>query len=105
MRGQQLFIGKGRCAECHAAPYCTDNLMQNLQGKRFYKFHMANGMMAAADGPIKTFPLRGLRDSSPYLHDGRLLKLEDTVEHFDLILGVQLTTQEKSDLVAFLRAL
>ena len=105
MRGQQLFFGKARCAECHAAPYYTDNLMHNLQAERFYKSHMVNGMMAAADGPIKTFPLRGVKDSPPYLHDGRLLTLEDTVEYFNLILEVQLTAQEKADLVAFLRAL
>jgi cytochrome c peroxidase len=41
----------------------------------------------------------------PYLHDGRLLTLDDTVEFFNLILGTQLTTAEKRDLVAFLRAL
>jgi cytochrome c peroxidase len=105
MRGQQVFFGKGRCAECHAAPFYTDNLMHNLQAERFYKFHMVNGMMAAADGPIKTFPLRGVKESPPYLHDGRLLTLEDTVEFFNLILGVQLTEQEKGDLVAFMRAL
>jgi len=38
---------------------------------------MINGMMASADGPIKTFPLRGIKDSPPYLHDERLLTLED----------------------------
>jgi cytochrome c peroxidase len=38
--------------------------------------------VAAADGPIKTFPLRGINDSPPYLHDGRLLTLDDTVEFF-----------------------
>jgi len=105
MRGQQVFFGKGRCAECHAAPFYTDNLMHNLEAERFYKSHMVNGMMAASDGPIKTFPLRGVKESPPYLHDGRLLTLEDTVEFFNLILEVQLTQQEKSDLVAFMRAL
>ena len=105
MRGQQIFFGKARCAECHAAPFYTDNLMHNLQAERFYKPHMVNGMMASADGPIKTFPLRGGKESPPYLHDGRLLTLEDTVEFFNVILGVQLAEQEKADLVAFLRAL
>jgi len=57
------------------------------------------------DGPIKTFTLRGVKDSPPYLHDGRLPTLADTVEFFNLVLGVQLTVQEKRDLVAFLRAL
>jgi cytochrome c peroxidase len=61
--------------------------------------------MASADGPIKTFPLRGIKDSPPYLHDGRLLTLEDTVEFFNVILELKLNDPEKKDLVAFLRAL
>jgi len=61
--------------------------------------------MASADGPIKTFPLQGIKDSPPYLHDGRLLTLEDTVEFFNLVAETRLTPSEKSDLVAFLRAL
>jgi cytochrome c peroxidase len=104
-RGQEVFFGKAQCSTCHPAPYYTDNLMHNLRAERFYKPQMVNGRMAAADGPIKTFPLRGIKDSPTYLHDGRLLTLEDTVEFFNLILGVQLTEQEKQDLVAFMRAL
>ena len=105
LRGQEIFFGKGQCSTCHAAPYYTDNLMHNLQAERFYEKQMINGRLASADGPIKTFPLRGIKDSPPYLHDGRLLTLEDTVEFFNLVLGVQLTDQEKKDLAAFLRVL
>ncbi|HVP13146.1 MAG TPA: cytochrome B6 [Phycisphaerae bacterium] len=105
MRGQEVFFKKGRCDECHPAPYYTDNTMHNLQTERFYKPRMINGRMAAYDGPIKTFPLRGIKDSPPYNHDGRLLTLEDTVDFFNLILGTDLTPQEKQDLVAFLRVL
>ncbi len=105
LRGQAVFFGKGNCASCHVPPYYTDNLMHNLQAERFFKPVMINSMMAIGDGPIKTFPLRGIKDSPPYLHDGRLLTLDDTVEFFNLILGVQLTAQEKKDLVAFLRTL
>ena len=90
---------------CHTAPYYTDNLMHNLQAERFYKARMINGMMASADGPIKTFPLRGIKESPPYMHDGRLLTLEDTVEFFNLISEAGLTAQEKADIVAFLRVL
>ena len=79
--------------------------MYNLRTERFYKPRMINGRMASADGPIKTFPLRGLKDSPPYLHDDRLLTMEDTVEYFNLILQLKLTESEKADLVAFLRAL
>ena len=105
LRGQEVFFDKGRCAECHPAPYYTDNLMHNLRTERFFKPQMINGRMAVGDGPIKTFPLRGIKDSPPYHHDRRLLTLEDTVEFYNLILGVGLTSQEKQDLVAFLRAL
>ena len=61
--------------------------------------------MATTQGPIKTFPLRGIKESPPYFHDGRLLTLEDTVEFFNLVLELKLTEQEKSDLVVFLRRL
>jgi cytochrome c peroxidase len=105
LRGQALFFGKGQCATCHTPPYYTDNLMHNLRAERFYRPQMINGMMASADGPIKTFPLRGIKDTPPYLHDGRLLTLDDTVEFFNLVLGTQLTSGEKKDLVNFLRAL
>ncbi|MGB2987866.1 MAG: cytochrome B6 [Phycisphaerae bacterium] len=105
LRGQELFFDKSRCAECHPSPYYTDNLMHNLRTERFFKPQMINGRMAVGDGPIKTFPLRGIKDSPPYLHDRRLLTLEDTVEFFNLITGVILTKQEKQDLVAFLRCL
>jgi cytochrome c peroxidase len=105
LRGQQVFFGKGRCGECHPAPYYTDNTMHNLQAERFFEPQMVNGRMASADGPIKTFVLRGIKDSPPYLHDGRLLTLEDTVEFFNLVLETKLTEQEKQDLVSFMRCL
>ncbi len=105
MRGQDLFFGKAKCASCHSAPYYTDNLMHNLRTERFFKPQMVNGRMANMDGPIKTFPLRGIKDSPPYLHDGRLLTLEDTVEFFNLVLETRLTAAEKQDLVAFMRQL
>ncbi|WP_181296930.1 cytochrome B6 [Pseudomonas sp. Q2-TVG4-2] len=105
LRGEQIFHGKGACASCHVPPYYTDHLMHNLQTERFYEPQEYNGVMAVGDGPIKTFPLRGIKDSPPYLHDGRLLTLEDTVEFFNLVLQRGLTEDEKTDLVAFLRTL
>jgi cytochrome c peroxidase len=66
---------------------------------------MVNGMNETGDGAVKTFPLRGIKDSPPYLHDGRLLTLDVTVEFFNLVLGIKLTEEEKHDLVAFLRTL
>jgi len=97
LRGEQVFYGKGQCASCHSGPAFLDHQMHDLRVERFTK--------EPGDGPIKTFTLRGIKDSPPYLHDGRLLTLEDTVEFFNLVLGVNLTRDEKADLVAFLRVL
>jgi cytochrome c peroxidase len=105
MRGQAVFFGKGQCASCHQPPFYTDNLMHDLHTERFFKPVMINNMMAIGDGPNKTFALRAVKDNPPYLHDERLLTLEDTVEFFNLIDGTKLTAAEKQDLVAFLRAL
>jgi cytochrome c peroxidase len=98
LRGEQLFFGKGQCGSCHPAPFYLDNRMHDLRLERFLKDE-------PGDGPIKSFTLRGIRDSPPYLHDGRLFTLEDTVEFFNLVLELKLTSQEKQDLVAFMRQL
>jgi cytochrome c peroxidase len=79
--------------------------MHDLHTERFFKQEVVDGMVMTGDGPIKTFPLRGIKDSPPYLHDGRLLTLEDTVAFFNLVLETKLTEPERNDLVAFLRAL
>jgi len=105
IRGEDLFFGKANCSSCHTPPFYTDNLMHDLMVERFYIPRMEGGMMITKQGPIKTFPLRGIKESPPYLHDGRLLTLEDTVEFFNLVLELGLAPQEKSDLVAFLRVL
>jgi cytochrome c peroxidase len=95
-RGEDLFFGKAKCALCHLPPSYTDHQMHDLHLERFG---------AAADGPIKTFVLRGIKDSPPYFHDGRLPTLEDTVEFFNIVGGLRLDQEEKKSLTAFLRAL
>ena len=104
-RGEIVFFGKGRCAGCHDAPYYTDNQIHDLQVERFYKPRTINDQYIRAEGPVKTFPLRGIKDSPPYLHDGRLLTLEDVVEFFNLVQQLKLSSREKKDLIAFLRQL
>ncbi len=64
-----------------------------------------SGQLNAAEGPIKTFTLRGIKDSPPYLHDGPLLTLDDTVEFFNLVLQLRLSQEEKQALVAYMRQL
>jgi len=105
LAGEKLFFGKGRCGECHPAPHYLDDKMHDLQLSRFYDFALVNDHKDVPAGTIKTFTLRGIKDSPPYLHDGRLLTLEDTVEFFNVVLQTKLTTDEKDALVAFMRCL
>lgn len=105
LRGEKVFHDKGKCAECHPPPFYLDNRMHDLHLGRFYEAEMIGDQYNLADGPIKSFTLRGIKDSPPYHHDGRLLTLEDTVEFFNLVLGLELTEQEKTDLTAFMRCL
>jgi cytochrome c peroxidase len=107
LKGEQVFMGKGRCAECHVPSLSfMDNNMHDLKLERFYKVGQTfNDMVAIPDGPIKTFTLRGIKDSPPYLHDGRLMTLADTVEFFNLVLGTKLGQDEKDALVAYMLTL
>ena len=97
IRGEEVFFGKGTCATCHPPPYYLDHQMHDLRVERFGR--------EPAIGPIKTFTLRGIKDSPPYLHDGRCLTLEDTVEFFNLVLELRLTAEEKAALTAFMHQL
>ena len=107
LAGERLFLGKARCAECHVPQTSfLDNMMHDLKLERFYQIgQTVNGQVMLPDGPIKTFTLRGIKDSPPYLHDGRLLTLADTVEFFNLVLGLKLNQQEKDDLVTYMLTL
>jgi cytochrome c peroxidase len=97
LRGEKLFFGKAQCSTCHSGPAFLDHQMHDLHVERFTS--------EPGDGPIKTFTLRGIKESPPYLHDGRCLTLEDTVEFFNLVLQLKLAKEEKADLVAFMRQL
>ena len=83
-----------------------DNQMHDLRLERFYRpGETVNGLVMLPDGPIKTFTLRGIKDSPPYMHDGRLLTLADCVEFFNMVLSLKLTDDEKQSLVAYMLAL
>jgi len=98
LAGEKIFFGKGQCSVCHPAPFYLDHQMHDLHLERFIGDE-------APDGPIKTFTLRGIKESPPYMHDGRCLTLEDTVEFFNVVLSLKLSKEEKADVVAFMRQL
>lgn len=105
LEGERVFHGKGACSACHSGPAFMDHQMHDLKLERFYNAEVINGQNNAAGGPIKTFTLRGIKDSPPYLHDGRLLTLEDTIEFFNLVLSLKLDAREKEALLAYLKTL
>ncbi len=97
LKGEALFWGKAKCSSCHYGPAFVDDQMYDLQVERFYQ--------GRPEGPIKNFPLRGIKDSPPYLHDDRLPTLGDAVEFFNLILDLQLAKDEKNALTEYLMCL
>lgn len=103
--GEQVFFGKGQCVTCHRPDAFTDDKMHDLKLQRFFKQREISDQVIFGDGPMKTFVLRGIKDSPPYLHDGRLLTLEDTVEFFNLVLSLKLSAEEKDGLVHYMLAL
>jgi cytochrome c peroxidase len=107
LAGEAVFLGKGRCAECHIPVMSfMDQQMHDLKLERFYApGETVNDFVLMPDGPIKTFTLRGIKDSPPFMHDGRLMTLADTVEFFNLVLGTGLTQEEKDALVAYMLTL
>jgi len=105
LKGQELFFGKAKCAECHQARFYLDNKMHVLQVQQFCKPVTVRNHYDVAAGTIKTFTLRGIKDVPPYLHDGRLMTLDDTVVFFDIVLGMKLNEDERAILVAFMHCL
>jgi len=120
-RGMKILQGKGRCVLCHNGPNFTDNKFHNLgvpqAGPLKEDLGRYNITKRDADrGAFKTPTLRSVEETGPYMHDGVFKTLEEVVEfynggggknpHLDpLILPLNLTDQEKKDLVEFLKAL
>ena len=114
---------KGDCFHCHGTQMFTDNLFHNngLDPEPFTDLGLGKITNNASDNAkFKTPTLRNIEFSAPYMHDGRFSTLEEVVEHYNsggeysltvdplmkkLGVGLQLTNQEKQDLVAFLKTL
>jgi cytochrome c peroxidase len=118
--GRELFFGKANCSRCHVGENFSDS-----------QFHNIGVGMAAAEpdlgrhdhtkeeaqkGAFKTPTVRDITKTAPYMHDGSQLTLEEVVEFYDiggeknehldvLMIPLNLTDQEKADLVAFLKTL
>ena len=103
-RGKTLFEGSAGCATCHAGTLYTD------VNRGVLHTPAEVGQDAAfADRSVtrryRTTPLRGLWQHAPYFHDGSAATLTDVVEHYQSLFTLGLSTQEKSDLVEYLKSL
>jgi len=124
LNGYAIFnTEKGDCFHCHASQLFMDNSFHNngLDTEPFSDLGRANITGNTSDNAkFKTPTLRNIEISAPYMHDGRFSTLEEVVEHYDsggkysstidplmkkLGVGLQLTNQEKIDLVAYLKTL
>jgi cytochrome c peroxidase len=121
VRGMALFKGKARCVLCHNGPNFTDNQFHNLgvpqAGPLKEDLGRYNVTKAEKDkAAFKTPSLRSIIETAPYMHDGALKTLEEVVDFLNagggansnlspLVKPLNLTPEEKTDLVAFLKAL
>jgi mono/diheme cytochrome c family protein len=109
-RGRRLFRGEARCAGCHQGPNFTDVLSGPDRRVPFLHDAAETGMdpryaARTATGNYRTTPLRGLLQHPPYFHDGSAPDLAAVVEHYDRQFGLNLTEQQKFDLVEYLKSL
>lgn len=121
VRGMALFKGKARCILCHNSSNFTDNRFHNLGVPQVgsLKEDLGRFDVSRAErdkGAFKTPTLRSIVETAPYMHDGVFKTLEEVIEFMNnggganpnlspLVKPLNLTPEEKADLVAFLNAL
>jgi mono/diheme cytochrome c family protein len=103
-RGKRVFNAAGRCASCHIPPLYTDVNLGILHDAAETGMDPAYAKRTATK-QYRTTPLRALLQHSPYFHDGSAASLAEVVDHYDGFLGLELSSQQKSDLVEFLKSL
>lgn len=109
-RGRQLFRNQAGCATCHMEPAYTDVLSGPDSKVPFLHDPDETGTERAyadrsATGKYRTTPLRALWQHAPYFHDGSAPDLPAVVEHYNRRLELNLTADQKADLVEFLKSL
>lgn len=119
-RGMTLFMSKGNCIQCHSGPNFSDSQFHNL-GVGMNQPNSDVGRAAVTKkkedtGAFRTPTLREISKTGPYMHDGSQKTLEEVIDFYDKggeknptlsprVLPLSLTTQEKADLVSFMKAL
>ena len=102
-RGQVVFAGAGKCAQCHVGQDFSDgntrlHALSEIPTDPAYALRTATKQW-------RTSPLKGVWQHPPYFHDGSAATLADVVERYNSKLALNLTAQQKADLVEYLKSL
>jgi hypothetical protein len=108
--GKHVFRNQAQCSTCHQGPNFTDVL--SGPDRRMPLLHDPSEVgtdpeyaSRSATGKYRTTPLRGLLQHPPYFHDGSAPDLLAVVNHYDKLFGLELTPNQKADLVEYLKSL
>jgi len=104
-RGEALFKGKATCAQCHVPPLFTEPGWNTHKASEIGIDDFQSSR--SPDSSYRTAPLRGLfaHMKGGFYHDGRFATLLDVVNHYNDFKRLNLSEQEKRDLVEFLKSL
>jgi len=120
IRGQELFFGKANCTRCHVGSNFSDSDFHNLGvGMKAAKPDLGRYEQTKDEkdkGAFKTPTVRDVSRTGPYMHDGSEKTLEEVVDFYDKggepnqwldvkVVKLNLSAQEKTDLVNFMKAL
>ncbi len=118
-QGKDLFFSeKTNCSRCHGSILFTN---QGFENNGLYEHYQDEGRkrltgLDSDDARFKVPSLRNIELTAPYMHDGSITTLEGVIEHYsdnvanhvnksNLVRSLQLTKEEKSALLAFLKTL
>ena len=117
-RGYNLF--KQHCSSCHKEPLFTDETFRNNGIQQFFTIDKGRyeiSLMEGDEGKFKVPSLRNVELSAPYMHDGRFKTLQEVLNHYSsgiinypnldplLVNKIPLNSQEKEDILSFLKTL
>jgi mono/diheme cytochrome c family protein len=103
-RGRTVFEGAGRCSTCHVGLTYTDVSSGRLHAPSETGTDPRYAERTSQKA-YRTTPLRGLALHPPYFHDGSAATLAAVVDHYDQVLTLKLSAQQKADLIEYLKTL
>jgi len=104
-----VFEGAEQCASCHAGSHFTDAPGRLHSPTEVVSEPEPNGAPSfasrSATKMYRSTPLRGLWQHAPYFHNGVATTLDGVVELYNSRKGLNLTAQQKADLVQYLKSI